>query len=46
MRHLILVISNGCGSIATAPDGSNLDHLTSLSRGRAVGIGLGTARSA
>lgn len=36
----------GCGSIATALDGSNLDHLTSLSLGRSRGSGLGISASA
>ena len=36
----------GCGSFTTVVDGSNLDHLTSLSRGRSRGSGLGTSPSA
>ncbi|MDL1873275.1 adenylyl-sulfate kinase [Deltaproteobacteria bacterium PRO3] len=40
------LIPDGCGSIMTALDGSNVDHLTSLSRGRSRGSGLGTSPSA
>ncbi len=36
----------GCGSIATVLDGSNLDHLTSLSLGRGRASGLGISPSA
>ena len=44
--HVLVAIGDGCGSIGTVLDGRNLDHLTSLSRGRSRGSGLGTSPSA
>ena len=38
-------IRYGCGSFITGLDGSKNDHLTSLSRGRRGGSGLGTTLS-
>ncbi len=38
--------SDGCGSFTGTLDGSNLDHLTSLSVGREGGTGFGTTPSA
>ncbi|MCX5746426.1 MAG: hypothetical protein NT062_28450 [Proteobacteria bacterium] len=40
------LIFDGCGSFTATLDGSNLDHLTSLSFGREGGTGFGTAPSA
>gem|GEM_PF-3901314 len=42
----IEAIADGCGSFTAPLDGSNLDHLTSLSIGRERGTGFGTAPSA
>ncbi len=44
--HHMLQISFGCGSFIAALDGSNLDHLTSLSLGREGGTGFGMTPSA
>jgi phosphoserine phosphatase RsbU/P len=45
MSLLMVANGDGCGSFMSGLDGSKNDHLTSLSRGRRGGSGLGTMLS-